>query len=295
MTASCTDHAGAAVSAPGPITAVDAHAHVFSRDLPLAKGRRYAPAYDAPLSLYLAHLDAHGVSHGVLVQPSFLGTDNRCLLQAIAEAPHRLKGIAVIDPAAVADDPSQLDILARSGIVGIRINLFALPDPEFANEAWRVTLSKIAALGWQIEVHCEAERLSNVVGSLLSRTEHTVDIVVDHFGRPRPELGIDDPGFRYLLTLGRTRRVWVKVSGSYRNGIPAHARSGEQTALAAMPLLESAFGLDRLVWGSDWPHTQHEAAVSYDSAYAMALKLLTTERERQAVLVETPARLFRLV
>lgn len=54
------------------ITAIDTHAHVFERGLPLADARRYAPTYDAPLPAYLAQLDAHGVSHGVLVQPSFL-------------------------------------------------------------------------------------------------------------------------------------------------------------------------------------------------------------------------------
>ncbi|RDU99727.1 amidohydrolase family protein [Trinickia dinghuensis] len=279
----------------GAITAIDTHAHVFSQDLPLAQRRRYAPAYDAPLPLYLAQLDKHGISHGVLVQPSFLGSDNRCLMQAIAEAPHRLRGIAVIDPAAVAAEPNQLDALARGGIVGIRVNLFGLPDPDFASDAWRAMLPKIAALSWQIEVHCEAERLPSVVGSLLARTEDSIDIVVDHFGRPRPALGVDDPGFRYLLALGETRRVWIKVSATYRNADPLRPGSGEQTALAAMPLLEEAFGLDRLVWGSDWPHTQHEGAERYDSVCSMASKLLPTQRELQAVLVDTPARLFRFV
>ena len=279
------------------ITAIDAHAHVFSRDLPLVPGRRYAPAYDAPLSLYLAQLDAQGISHGVLVQPSFLGTDNRCMLRAIAEAPERLRGIAVIDPAAIAADPGQLDALARAGIVGIRVNLLGAPNPDFASAAWRATLPRIAALGWQIEVHCEAQRLPTVLGPLLARAEDAIDIVVDHFGRPHPMLGVDDPGFRYLLTLGSTRRVWVKVSGAYRNAPPARPESnadvGRQTALAAMPLLESAFGLDRLVWGSDWPHTQHERTENYDSVYAMACTLLPTQREREPVLVDTPARLFR--
>lgn len=277
----------------GTITAIDAHAHVFSHDLPLAQRRRYAPTYDAPLSRYLAHLDAHGISHGVLVQPSFLGIDNRCLVQALAEAPHRLRGIGVIDPAAVAADPSELDALARSGIVGIRLNLFGLPVPDFASAAWRATLPRIAALGWQIEVHCEAQRLPNVVAPLLARAEDAIDIVVDHFGRPHPTLGVDDPGFRYLLTLGAARRVWVKISGAYRNAHPAQPNSGEQTALAAMPLLESAFGLDRLVWGSDWPHTQYERTESYDSVYALVSKLLPTKHEQRAVLVDAPARLFR--
>jgi hypothetical protein len=62
------------------ITGIDTHAHVFERGLPLANARRYAPGYDAPLSAYLAQLDAHGLSNGVLIQPSFLGTDNSYLL-----------------------------------------------------------------------------------------------------------------------------------------------------------------------------------------------------------------------
>src|SRR5438876_523740 len=65
------------------ITGIDSHAHVFSRGLKLAATRRYAPDYDATLAEYLNHLGAHGLSHGVLVQPSFLGTDNSYLLPAL--------------------------------------------------------------------------------------------------------------------------------------------------------------------------------------------------------------------
>jgi predicted TIM-barrel fold metal-dependent hydrolase len=281
----------------GKITAIDTHAHVFSHALPLAQRRRYAPTYDAPISRYLAELDAHGVSHGVLIQPSFLGADSQYLVQSIAQAPQRLRGIAVIDPVAVAADPAQLDALARAGIVGIRLNLFSLPNPDYTSAAWQTTLAKIASLSWQIEVHCEAQRLPQVVGPLLARTGGAIDVVVDHFGRPRPALGVDDPGFRYLLTLGESRRVWVKVSGAYRNAVadPGGDTNGSATAMAAMPLLQNAFGLDRLIWGSDWPHTQFEKVESYDAVYALMLKLLPTQRERHAVLVEVPAKLFKFV
>jgi predicted TIM-barrel fold metal-dependent hydrolase len=67
------------------ITGIDSHAHVFSRDLHLIGARRYTPEYDATLGQYLEHLQTHGLSHGVLVQPSFLGTDNSYLLAALKQ------------------------------------------------------------------------------------------------------------------------------------------------------------------------------------------------------------------
>jgi predicted TIM-barrel fold metal-dependent hydrolase len=261
-----------------PVNAIDAHAHVFERGLPLAARRRYAPGYDAPLTDYLARLDAHGFSHGVLVQPSFLGTDCGYLLDALARAPERLRGVAVIDPAC---DPAHIDAMDRAGVVGIRLNLIDAPAPRLDDPAWRSTLGHVARLGWHVEVHVEAGRLRGIVERLL---EHDVKIVVDHFGRPDHALGVLDAGFRYLLTLGRTRRAWVKVSGAYRNGAGL--------AFSATEALKAEFGVDRLVWGSDWPHTQFESVENFGRALDVLRAVVPDERERQAVLAETPARLF---
>lgn len=270
-------------AAPGPVTAIDTHAHVFERGLPLATRRRYAPGYDAPLPDYLAQLDAHGISHGVLVQPSFLGTDCRYLLRALALAPERVRGVAVIDPAC---NPAHLDAMHRAGVVGIRLNLFDAPDPRFDDPAWRATLGHVGRLGWHVEVHVEAKRLAGIVEPLL---EHEVRIVVDHFGRPDPALGVEDPGFRYLLSLGRTGRVWVKISGAYRNGVGSNATA---TARLAADALKHEFGVERLVWGSDWPHTQFEQNESFERALRVLDAVVPDVRERRAVLVSTPARLF---
>ena len=146
--------------AAGIDLAVDCHAHVFLRALTFAPGRRYTPDYDAPLESYLARLDRHGLSHGILVQPSFLGTDNSYLLRALAACPARLRGIAV-----VPDDAPRaaLDALDRAGIVGLRLNLIGAPDPDFATPSWRRHLADVAALGWQIEIQAEAGRLPRLL------------------------------------------------------------------------------------------------------------------------------------
>src|SRR5437762_2208870 len=99
---------------------VDAHTHVFSRSSPMSSGRRYTPGYDATPTALFGHLAAHGMTHAVLVQPSFLGTDNSELLNAIAAHPERLRGVAVID-FDVSD--RELCALREGGVVGVRFNL----------------------------------------------------------------------------------------------------------------------------------------------------------------------------
>ncbi|MGN6137488.1 MAG: amidohydrolase family protein [Ralstonia sp.] len=286
--AGCASTGNSDISRGGParITAIDTHAHVFERGLPLAGARRYAPTYDAPLSAYLAQLDAHGVSHGVLIQPSFLGVDNSYLLAALKQAPQRLRGVAVIDPAAPETLLTQMN---AEGIVGIRLNLIGAADPQLKSPVWQAALARLHTLGWHVELHVDARRLPALLQPLLNAQ---VNVIVDHFGRPDPALGVDDPGFAALLAAGRSRRVWVKISGAYRNG--ANGR-GEAIAQAAMPRLKDALGLDRLVWGSDWPHTQFESQINYDKMWAFAGVLLPNAADRKQVLIDTPAQLFRFV
>lgn len=74
---------------------------------------------------------------------------------------------------------------------------------------------------------------------------------------------------------------------------PAQLDAGGAVARPATPLLRAAFGVDRLVWGSDWPHTQFEKDCRFEHAYGLIHDLLPNDADRRAVLAETPARLFR--
>ena len=283
MTVSALPHRAMARQPSGPMTAVDTHAHVFKRGLQLADVRRYAPDYDALPEDYIKVLDANGVSHAVLVQPSFLGTDNSYLVDALRRYP-RFRGIAVVQPVISHDELRALD---EAGVVGIRLNLIGLPDPQLDVEPWPSFLKRLAELDWQVEVHAEARRLPVLLDPLLKAG---VKAVADHFGRPDPTLGTDDPGFRYLLSTGRTGRVWVKLSGAYRNG---NGGVGERIAQAAVPLLRDSLGVDHLVWGSDWPHTQFESVVNYAAIRASLDAWLPDPRERRTVLVDVPVSLFK--
>jgi predicted TIM-barrel fold metal-dependent hydrolase len=247
--------------------------------------RRRAPSgYDATADDYLRMLDSNRMSHGVLIQPSFLGTDNSYLVAALRAHPDRLRGIAVVEPDV---DDEELQRLAAAGVVGIRLNLIGLPVPAFNSPAWNRLLGRLRQMRWQVEVHQVAGQLEPIMAPLLAAG---LNVVVDHFGRPSAAPGGADPGFRYLLSTGASRQVWVKLSGAYRNGGQG---AGEATALAAMPLLKASHGLDRLLWGSDWPHTLFERSANYATERQLLDSWLPDVGERNVVLTSTPRALFR--
>ena len=272
------------LAAATAIAAIDSHAHVFARGLPLAAVRRHAPDHDATLAEYLGLLDAHGVSHGVLVQPSFLGTDNRFLLGALRACPARLRGVAVVDPA-TADD-ALLHAMAEAGVCGIRLNLVGMPLPDFSRPEWRQLFARVQALDWHVELHRESRDLFLAAQPVL---DAGCALVVDHFGRPASSDIAADEGFAWLLGAASSRRLWVKLSAAYRNWPPASSAPARD---AAQALLE-ALGPARLVWGSDWPHTQHRELADYTAAHAALADWVPDVDARRQILVDTPAHLFK--
>jgi predicted TIM-barrel fold metal-dependent hydrolase len=270
------------------IAGIDSHAHVFTRGLQLAPGRRYAPAYDASLADYRAMLASIGMSHGVLIQPSFLGFDNTFLLSCLDAHPAQLRGVVMADPKGA---PDHLDEWHAHGVVGIRANLIDATLPDFADVHWTRLLSRMVALDWHLELQIDAARLDQIAAPLLASG---VRIVVDHFGRLDPTLGTSDPGFAFLVSLGATRRVWVKVSAPYRiSAKPADAQATLATAASAWSMLLPAFGADRLLWGADWPHTQFEALCNPRLELDQLRHVVANAAVLQTVLVDTPAELFQ--
>lgn len=262
---------------------VDTHAHIFSIQEPLVKDARYRPAADAKLDDYLAHLDQHGFDYGVLVQPSFLGFDNSQMLTGIALHPQRLKGIAVV-PTDI--DASTLQELQRQGIVGARLNLFGKPVPDLGEAVWQTFLHRLSEQHWQLELHCPPSYLRVLLPAL---ENYAGPVVLDHFGRVDPGKGTQDPDYQAVLQMLDPVRHWVKVSGHYRLGNDEQARNHAQKALQL--LLERGMQ-NRLVWGSDWPHTQHSDHVHYGATVRFLDALFPDDALRMRILGENALALY---
>ncbi|WP_110642991.1 amidohydrolase family protein [Salinicola sp. CPA57] len=265
------------------LTGVDSHAHIFHQGLRLADSRRYSPDYDATVEQYLGHLDDCGLSHGVLVQPSFLGTDNSHMVAALRRFPHRLRGTAVVERDA-ADE--SLDELAEAGVVGIRLNLIGQPLEDYRSAPWRTLFAKVAQRGWSVEIQRGMEDLDVVVPQIL---KSGVAVVIDHFGLPNGEIDPVNSHHQALLSLLSSENIWVKLSATYRS------RSNLDQARCSIDRLRDAYGhSERLLWGSDWPHTRFESQTDYEAQFALMQTLLPNAAERQRILADNPATLFKI-
>ncbi len=263
-----------------PILAIDCHAHVTRRAADLDPLRHSEPDVDVGASDYLAVLETHGLSHGVLTAPSFYGTDNSLLLEALAERPQRLRGVVNIDPAI---DREQLLRWAEQGVVGVRFNLIRRAQvPDFSRRVYRELFQFLRRIGWQVEVYIEAERFADVITPIV---RSGVRMVLDHFGSPTEPEGVSGRGFRTVLAAVRRGEVWVKLSAPYR--IP-HAD--------LRPFAQAIFdagGPQCLLWGSDWPWVSHSDRIRYPDGLAGLAAWVPDPELRRRILTVNPKEPFR--
>jgi len=265
-----------------PVGAWDCHIHAIGDParFPLATDRSYTPAL-VPIEAYVDRMDRLGLSYAVLVQPSIYGTDNRAMVDALARYPGRFRGVAVVG-ADVPDDA--LDDLGRRGVRGVRANLLNRGGISLGDAM--ALAPRLADRGWHLQLQIDVSSF-DAFGAIAALP---VDVVVDHFGYMPIGKGVDEPGFRRLLDLAARGRCYVKLSAPYRLTHWRREGFGAMTALARA-LVESAPG--RLLWGSDWPHTDLCDAMPDDGGLLSLLAdWIPDAATRTRVLVDNPAMLY---
>jgi predicted TIM-barrel fold metal-dependent hydrolase len=295
------------------VTACDCHVHVFGpRDkYPQIAGRAYTAGL-APLDDLRANGEPLGITRFVIVQASIHGTDNSCLLDSLDALDGHGRGVVVVDPKTIAS--STLDDWFTRGARGLRINLYsdykgADRGPERAALRRRFEeLADTTPPGWHVEVIAPMHVLADA-GPVLEKSR--VPIVIDHYGLPvrlKPdttsnETPASDNG-RRVIDLLRCPHVWMKLSAPYRaiEGPGADPHATIPPAAWVKAFLDAA--PERLVWGSDWPHTPpHEDStcgdapdpfrpIDYSRMFGDFLLAVSEPRRLEAILAANPGRLY---
>ena len=268
---------------PVPAGACDSHVHVFgpATSYPSVDKPHYTlPDGSLPQLQNMAR--ALSLQRFVIVQPSYYGTDNSCMLDALAAAGTRARGVAMVNEQ-ISD--AELEAMHVRGVRALRLDLFlrsGLCTSELIAYIER-SVRRTEAFGWHVQFYTPGWVIRDLLPFL---AELDADFVVDHMGYMLESDGLTRTDFDRLLKVIALGRGWIKLSAPYRL-----ARDGNFARLQPLAAAVTAAAPTRVIWGSDWPHIPEGGR---DTGELLNL-LATWIPDAQAlarILVSNPARLF---
>lgn len=246
-----------------PIPIIDTHIHLFDPRRP--QGIPWPTKDDAKLykpalpDRYLKVTEGQGVVGAIEVEASPWLEDNQWVLDVAAKAPVIVGTVGDLEPEK-PDFRKQLERFQRNPLFrGIRCgNLWdrnfsrQLGNPDFVHG-----LKELAAAGLEMDTANPSPELIAAVVRLTDLVP-TLRVVIDHLPQMKEPA---DPKVKkeveaHLQELGKRPQVYVKVSEVLRR-IDDRLRLDLDFYKPALDRLWDIFGEDRLVYGSDWPNSDH--------------------------------------
>ena len=266
-----------------PRGACDTHFHVFgpAKKFPFGSDRAYTPA-DAPKESLFALHQHLGIERGVVVQSAAHGFDNSASADLIAANPKNYVGIAL---APASSSTKDLQDLHRQGFRGVRFHYMEHLGKGDPIDAVIVFAKRLADIGWHLQIHCEGSRIGELAPAL---KRSPVPVVIDHMGRVDASKGLNHADFSNLLSLLKSKHVRVKVSGCER--ISRQPSPWKDAIPFARKLVEEF--PEQTVWGTDWPHPNLKDIPDDGVMVDNLAEIAPSEKQRQALLVDNPARLY---
>jgi L-fuconolactonase len=271
---------------------IDTHAHIYAEDelrYPMIPEPLRPPAGTGTVDHLRREMVAAGVTHVVAIQTSTAYRwDNRFLADTTRDAPPNWTGVCTLDPLDETS-PAQLQTYVRDCRVrGLR-SVTAATDPPTLDHPG------VAAL-WQAALE------AGIVVNALVRFPHAAElarmlerfpslpVVLDHCFYPEARDGPDSPRVRAVCELTRFPNLHVKLTFLPTGSATGYPCSDMHATTRA---IIDAYGSARCVWGSDFPCELWCPNVTYREHLRLLTEALAlTEGEREAILAETPQRLW---
>ncbi len=235
----------------------------------------------------VAEFDAAGVDAGVVVQEYMDGEQNDYGLEAQRKFPGRFFVHALPDffkPKQVARQAAKL--FAR-GFKGLKLpgGHLAMANVALDAPAFMPVYEQMADEGHVLAVDLSVGVAQVPMMENILRRFPKLRVAIGHFGMPNRK------GWPGQLRLCRHENVYIETGGIvwlYRaEGYPFRG------AIKVIRQAIKEVGIEKLMWGSDWPRTM------VDFTYRQSIQFIRDEKslsdaEKRALLGENAARLYRL-
>jgi predicted TIM-barrel fold metal-dependent hydrolase len=218
----------------------------------------------------------------VIVQPSYYGTNNSCMLDALTAAGPAARGVAMVEEN--ISDQELSDMHAR-GVRALRLDLFLRSNWPTADIIAYIERSvrRTRPIGWHVQFYTPGWVVRDLL-PYLGGLDAT--FVIDHMGYMLESDGLTHSDFDRLINVISKGRGWIKLSAPYRL-----AKDGnfERLKPMARAIIEAA--PDRVIWGSDWPHIP-EGGKDTGTLLNLLADWAPDAAARKRLLVDNPAGLF---
>ena len=274
---------------------IDIHPHIIADD-----EKRYPPAplfgkrsdwsQERPSTVesLIAAMDAAGVAKAAVVHSSTTyGFDNSYVVDGCNQYPDRLVAVGSVDM--LADDvAATIKGWADKGLAGLRIftggstkdfDPSELDNPK-SFKAWE----RLAELELPMCIQTGPIGLPQV--AMLAGRFPTVDIILDHLGRPDVLDGPPYANAASLFEIADIPNLFMKLTPR----IFGDVTKGQASAETFFAKVLAAFGAQRLAWGSNFPTSPGTLAEILATAQAGLASLC--EDDRAWIFGKTAQRLY---
>lgn len=240
----------------------------------------------ARAELVLSEFDAAGVDAGVVVQEYIDGEQNDYLRRASTQHPARLLAHGLPNYWGLAKVQREAEQLLATGFCGLKlpaehlVGRIRLNDPKLM-PIWQMLEASGRVLAVDLS---EGDRQVDEMASILEQCP-SLRVAIGHFGMPNRR------GWPSQLRLARFENVYLETGGIvwlYRHeGFPFPG------ALRAIRQAMEEVGVEKLMWGSDWPRTM------IDFTYRQSLEFIRadgtlSDSDKQLILGGNAQRLYGL-
>lgn len=267
---------------------IDSHVHIWANNpaFPWAAEAIDPPQYEAHPQRLLESMQTESIAGAVLVQYIGYRWDNRYVAQALKNFPQKFMGVCRVNP----EDPDAPDQLSEwtedHGFHGVRIS----PEADGRGDWFRSSLIKpffqrAADLKIPIVILTKPSRLPDLLELLDAVPD--VDVVIDHIA----DCNVLDRSHQQMLrALAQHTRVFLKTGHVWANSATDYPWRDQH---ALLKFSGELFGVERMMWGSDWSFCLRRATYAQSLAYIRDEIDFWSQAELTWILGGTALRLWR--